>query len=144
MCPDKESDKNNYSSDNKNRTGSINETDVGFSPEISKDIIDDIKNIPKDNAGLIVLKGPIIGEKFFFKDSKTSIGRNIDSDIFLDDITVSRNHALIELIEGKYIFKDVGSLNGSYINGELLNEKILEGNDRIQIGKYVFLFFHIK
>lgn len=135
--PDKGSEK-------QKRTDSIKETEVGYSSEVSKDIIDDIKSIPKDNAGLIVLKGPSIGEKFFIRTKKTNIGRNIDSDIFLDDVTVSRNHAYIENEGEGYFLNDVGSLNGSYINGELVDKKVLKNNDKIQIGKYVFLFFHIK
>lgn len=140
-------EKNNHPTDKedrKNQTDSIKESEIVYSSEISKDIIDDIKTIPKDNAGLIVLKGPIIGEKFFISEEKTNIGRNIDSDIFLDDVTVSRNHAFIEHKDDIYVLNDLGSLNGSYINGELVKSKVLENNDKIQIGKYVFLFFHIK
>lgn len=112
--------------------------------EVSKHILEDLKKIPKGNAGLIVIKGPNIGEKFFLSQvdkARFSIGRSSDSDILLDDITVSRNHAILERTEDSYSITDLGSLNGSYINGKRVENHILNDGDKIQIGKYIFLFF---
>lgn len=65
----------------------------------------------------------------------------MDSDILLDDITVSRQHAIIEKHNEEFIMRDLGSLNGSYVNGEIINESKLHNGDKLQIGKYIFLFF---
>ncbi len=70
-----------------------------------------------------------------------AVGQISESDILLDDITVSRHHAVIEKKDSEYIIKDLESLNGTYINGNIVNEKELSNGDRIQIGKYIFLFF---
>ena len=80
-------------------------------------------------------------EKFLINKDDFNIGRELNSDIFLEDITVSRKHAKIEKINNAFKITDQGSLNGIYINGKLLDEKILENGDRIQIGKYIFYFF---
>jgi hypothetical protein len=124
-----------------NKTDSIKEQKIELIKEISLDILEDLKRIPKDRVGFVVIKGPSIGEKFFVKKPIFNIGRSADSDILLDDITVSRKHAVIKKIDNKYILTDLGSLNGSYVNGEIVNEINLNNGDKIQIGKYVFLFF---
>jgi len=123
------------------KTDSIKEQEIEFVKEISQDILDILHKVPKDRAGLIVIKGPSIGEKFFLNKPSLSIGRRSDSDILLDDITVSRNHAVIEKNNEEYIVKDLESLNGTYLNGKIINESRLGSGDRIQIGKYIFLFF---
>ncbi|MBM3713513.1 MAG: FHA domain-containing protein, partial [Actinobacteria bacterium] len=123
------------------KTSSIKEQEIELEREIPPDILDILRRIPKDRAGLIVLKGPIIGEKFFLKKPSLSIGRRSDSDILLDDITVSRNHAVIEKINNEYVIKDLESLNGTYLNGKIISKSRLNNGDRIQIGKYIFLFF---
>jgi hypothetical protein len=127
---------------NKNNiTNSIKEQKIEFIKEISLEILEDLKRIPKDRVGFVVIKGPSIGEKFFIEKPIFNIGRSADSDVLLDDITVSRKHAVIKKIDNKYILTDLGSLNGSYVNGEIANEINLNNGDKIQIGKYVFLFF---
>ncbi len=123
------------------QTESIKESRIKFTEEISKEILDDLKKLPKGKAGLVVIKGPGIGEKFFLTKSKFEIGRSSDSDILLDDITVSRRHAALEKIEDGYRISDLGSLNGSYINGIRVDSSKLNNGDKIQIGKYIFLFF---
>ena len=123
------------------QTESIKESRIEFTEEISKEILDDLKNLPEGEAGLVVIKGPGIGEKFFLTKSKFEIGRSPDSDILLDDITVSRKHAILEKVKDEYRILDLGSLNGSYINGVRVDSSKLSNGDRIQIGKYVFLFF---
>jgi pSer/pThr/pTyr-binding forkhead associated (FHA) protein len=124
-----------------NITDSIKEQKIEFIKEISFEILEDLKRIPKDSVGLVVIKGPSIGEKFFIAKPIFNIGRSADSDILLDDITVSRKHAVIKKIDNKHVLTDLGSLNGSYVNGVIVNEIELNNGDKIQIGKYVFLFF---
>ncbi|MBM3706717.1 MAG: FHA domain-containing protein [Actinobacteria bacterium] len=123
------------------KTDSIKEQEIELVKEIPQNILDILQKVPKDRAGLIVIKGPSIGEKFLLKKPSLFIGRRSDSDILLDDITVSRNHAVIEKTNEGYIIKDLESLNGTYLNGEIVNKSRLNNGDRIQIGKYIFLFF---
>ena len=124
-----------------NRTGIIKEQEIESIKEISPEILEELKKLPGNRAGLYTLKGPIIGEKFFMDKDSLSIGRSAESDILLDDITVSRHHAIIEKREGNFIIKDLDSLNGTYSNGMIITQSALASGDRIQIGKYVFLFF---
>lgn len=124
-----------------NITDSIKEQEIEIIKEISQDILEKLRSLPKNKIGLMVIKGPIIGERFFIDKSVFTIGRNPDSDILLDDITVSRQHAVIEKIGDDYLIKDMESLNGTYINGKIIELSKLNSGDRIQIGKYLFLFF---
>ena len=124
-----------------NKTDSIKDQTIEYIEEISEDIIQDLKKIEKDKVGLVVIKGPIVGEKFFLTKSTLNIGRSIESDILLDDITVSRKHAIIKKSNGNYTISDLGSLNGTYINSKCVDYLELCNGDRIQIGKYIFLFF---
>ncbi len=127
---------------NNNQTESIKGKKIDFSEEISGSILEDIKKIQEKKSVLVIIKGPNIGDKFIINKSKFSIGRNPESDIFLDDITVSRKHAVLKKVGQNFNLKDTGSLNGSYINGKIVDNSILKNGDKIQIGKYIFLFFH--
>ena len=71
----------------------------------------------------------------------TNIGRHPQSDIPLDDITVSRRHAQVIFFEGKYKVRDVGSLNGTYVNQQRVDEVVLAHGDELQIGKFRLVFF---
>ena len=124
-----------------NKTDSIKIQEIELIKELSQDIIENLKKIPKNKSGIIIIKGPNIGDKFYLTKDKFSIGRSSDSDILLDDITVSRQHATIEKYNEEFIMRDLGSLNGSNINGEIVNESKLNNGDKLQIGKYIFLFF---
>ncbi|GAI51005.1 unnamed protein product [marine sediment metagenome] len=126
---------------NNNKTESIKDKKIEFVEEVSTDILKDIKKISDIGSGLVIIKGPNIGDIFLINKSKFTIGRNPESDIFLDDITVSRKHAVLEKIDKDFRIKDTGSLNGSYVNGQIVENSILKDGDRIQIGKYIFLFF---
>jgi pSer/pThr/pTyr-binding forkhead associated (FHA) protein len=96
------------------------------------------------SAMVFIHRGPQKGARFLVTSEGATIGRSPENAIFLDDVTVSRKHASIELlnVEGKpaFAFKDSGSLNGSYINNESVIEKNLVAGDEIQIGKYHLLF----
>ena len=92
-------------------------------------------------AGLLVVKrGPNAGTRFVLDAPVTRAGRHPESDIFLDDITVSRRHAEFVAHDGSYSVRDVGSLNGTYVNRERIDETQLEPGDEVQIGKFKLLY----
>jgi pSer/pThr/pTyr-binding forkhead associated (FHA) protein len=94
-------------------------------------------------VGLLVVKrGPNAGSRFLLGDSKTTIGRHPDSDIFLDDVTVSRRHAEIQHNEGQFTVTDAGSLNGTYLNRERIEKAMMHSGDELQIGKFRLVFLH--
>jgi len=84
-------------------------------------------------ALLVVKRGPNAGSRFLLDRDTTSAGRHPDSDIFLDDVTVSRRHA-------EFVVIDVGSLNGTYVNREPVDQAVLAGGDEVQIGKFRLVF----
>lgn len=102
---------------------------------------DVIGALPEGSAMLIVLSGPARGARFLLNTSLTTIGRSPDSDIFLDDVTVSRKHAEIRRDENGYQIKDLGSLNGTYINGKVEIEASLNDGIELNIGKFKLHFF---
>ena len=95
-------------------------------------------------ALLVVLRGPNTGARFLLDDDVVSSGRHPESDIFLDDVTVSRQHATFERSGGQFVVKDVGSLNGTYVNRERIDESVLQTGDEVQIGKYRLVFYAAK
>jgi pSer/pThr/pTyr-binding forkhead associated (FHA) protein len=98
--------------------------------------------LPQDSALLIVQRGPDSGSRFLLDADVVTAGRHPDSDIFLDDVTVSRRHAEFRRVDGgKFLVRDVGSLNGTYVNRERIDEATLSGGDEVQIGKYRLVFF---
>jgi pSer/pThr/pTyr-binding forkhead associated (FHA) protein len=122
------------------------DTTITFMPgELESDLEEEIHVSPEELEGgrgvLIVRRGPNAGSKFFLDTPVTQIGRHPDSDIFLDDITVSRRHAEIRQAEGAgFSLHDVGSLNGTYVNRERVEEAELRSGDEIQIGKFKLVF----
>lgn len=92
------------------------------------------------NALLIGINGPALGFRFLLDQLQQKIGRGSAVDIFLDDVTVSRAHAVIENDGGSCLLKDLGSLNGTYCNGANIVEVRLHNGDEIQIGKFRFVF----
>lgn len=94
-----------------------------------------------DHGTLVVRTGPQAGERFVLRDVLTRLGRHPASEISLDDITVSRRHAEITREGRRYVVRDVGSLNGTYVNQERIDEVGLEHGDEVQIGKFRLVFF---
>ena len=90
----------------------------------------------------MVKRGPNIGSRYALSGERTTIGRHPDSDIFLDDVTVSRRHAEIEQHGSTFTVSDVGSLNGTYLNRERLEHGELRSGDELQIGKFRLVFLH--
>ncbi len=98
----------------------------------------DIEELVEAEGAALVIRsgGGRAGESFPINEEKMSIGRTPDAPIFLDDVTVSRNHALlVRRRDGVYI-DDLGSLNGSYVNRKRIESHLLADGDEIQIGKY--------
>ncbi|MFV0463550.1 MAG: FHA domain-containing protein [Nostocoides sp.] len=93
-------------------------------------------------ALLVVLRGANTGARFLLDDSEISIGRQPDRDIFLDDVTVSREHAVFRRTpECTYEVVDVGSLNGTYVNREIVESAELRTGDEVQIGKFRLVYY---
>jgi len=89
---------------------------------------------------LVVRHGPNAGSSYRLEEPLTAIGRHPDSDIFLDDITVSRRHVAVERGDDGYTLRDVGSLNGTYVNHKRVDEARLRHHDEVQIGRYRLSF----
>lgn len=96
--------------------------------------------LPEGSALLLVMRGPNAGSRFRLDGDLTTAGRHPDSDIFLDDVTVSRRHAEFYRRGALFTVRDVGSLNGTYVNRERIEEAELTGGDEVQIGKFRLLF----
>ena len=84
--------------------------------------------------------GPNAGSSFRLDGEHTNVGRHPDSEIFLDDITVSRRHVVLDRTPTGYVLRDVGSLNGTYVNRERVDEALLRHGDEVQIGRYRLSF----
>lgn len=89
---------------------------------------------------LIVRKGVEVGERFYLDQPEVTIGRDPESDIFLNDVTVSRSHALLRIDGGDVMIVDAGSLNGTYVNNEIVDEARLASGDSVQIGRFQMVF----
>jgi pSer/pThr/pTyr-binding forkhead associated (FHA) protein len=96
--------------------------------------------LPPGSALLVVKRGPNAGSRFLLDQPSTTAGRHPNSDIFLDDITVSRRHAEFRCVSGEFQIVDIGSLNGTYVNREPVDAAVLANGDEVQIGKFRLVF----
>lgn len=115
----------------------MSEADAGLSPDDHATI----EALRPGTALLLVLRGPNTGARFLLDAPTTTTGRHPDSDIFLDDVTVSRKHAVFQLEGDSFVVRDVGSLNGTYVNREIVDTAVLRPGDEVQIGKYRLVFY---
>ena len=99
-----------------------------------------MESLPGGTALLVVKRGPNAGSRFLLDSDITTSGRHRESDIFLDDVTVSRRHAEFYRHGDRFTVRDVGSLNGTYVNQERIEEAALNGGDEVQIGKFRLVF----
>jgi pSer/pThr/pTyr-binding forkhead associated (FHA) protein len=117
---------------------------AGLSEDLLKSLTNEQKNVvsnlPKGEGILLVLKGAGVGARFLLDAAETKIGRDTTNEIQLDDITVSRSHAMIIKKDGYHI-KDLGSLNGTYLNAIAVRDTQVNAGDEIQIGKYHLTLF---
>jgi hypothetical protein len=107
-----------------------------------KATLDEILNGSREKSMLIIFKGPAKGSRYLITRGGATIGRSQESEIFLDDVTVSRSHAAITYDDQKshFVISDRSSLNGTYINGSICETKNLSHGDEVQIGKFHLLF----
>ena len=96
--------------------------------------------LPLGSALLVVTRGPNAGSRFMLDSDLTTAGRHPESDIFLDDVTVSRRHAEFYRHPRGFTVRDVGSLNGTYVNRERIEEADLNDGDEVQVGKFRLMF----
>lgn len=109
--------------------------------ELSPDVERAVEALPPGSALLVVERGPDTGARYLLNSDTVAAGRHPDSDIFLDDITVSRHHATFARDRTGYILSDGGSLNGTYVNRVLIEGSVtLRTGDEVQIGKYRLVY----
>jgi pSer/pThr/pTyr-binding forkhead associated (FHA) protein len=105
------------------------------------DVVVNLNELPQDSGVLLVRSGPQAGLRLPLDQDVTSLGRHPDSDVLLDDITVSRRHAeIVRMADGGYLVRDVGSLNGTYVNRERVDERHLAHGDEVQVGKFKMVY----
>lgn len=96
--------------------------------------------LPPTSALLIMQRGPSSGARFLLDAERTVAGRSPSADIFLDDVTVSRKHVeFVRELDG-FVVRDVGSLNGTYVNRNRIDQALLRPGDEVQIGKFRMTF----
>ena len=122
------------------------DTTLTFNPvdveeETGEEVSLPLHELEKGQALLVVKRGPNAGSNFLIDKDVTTAGRHPESDIFLDDVTVSRRHAEVQRRDGRFFVVDKGSLNGTYVNRERVDETELAAGDELQIGKFKLVFF---
>jgi pSer/pThr/pTyr-binding forkhead associated (FHA) protein len=127
-------------------SSSSDPTTITFFPAESSDPVDDevaveSLELATEAGSLVVRRGPNAGSRYVLDDHMTTIGRDPGSTIFLDDVTVSRRHAELTNDGGAYVVRDVGSLNGTYVNRARVDEARLANGDELQIGTFKLSFF---
>jgi pSer/pThr/pTyr-binding forkhead associated (FHA) protein len=123
--------------------GGLEQIEPGAEAEVSLSKADQatVDALRAGTALLVVLRGPNTGARFLLDDDEVNSGRHPDSDIFLDDVTVSRKHAVFRREGDTFVVRDVGSLNGTYVNRERIDEVTLQTGDEVQIGKFRLVFY---
>ena len=109
-------------------------------PGPDDDVQVSLSNITRGTAILVLRGGEGEGQHFVLSSAMTNIGRHADSDIALDDITVSRRHCDVIQESGRFVVRDVGSLNGTYVNQKRVDSAELTQGDELQIGKFHLVF----
>lgn len=106
------------------------------------DVAFDRAQFPPEAGLLVVKRGPKAGSRYALDRDVITAGRDPASDIFLDDVTVSRRHVEIHRSGNRYVARDLGSLNGTYINSKPIDEAELRDGDELRIGMFKLVFFH--
>ena len=123
-------------------TTTITTTPQEVENEVESEVVAPVEELRENTAMLVVRRGPNAGSRFLLDKDVTTAGRHPESDIFLNDITVSRRHAEIRRgPDGTFTVHDVGSLNGTYLNRERVDDDELANGDELQVGKYKLVFF---
>jgi len=117
------------------------ETTQTFSAEEADEVLGTLDDLGVEGPALVVRSGGgRSGESFLPQDERTTIGRSPDCGVFLDDVTVSRRHAVLVRRNGRWYIEDQGSLNGTFVNRRRVESAELEDGDELQIGKYRLTF----
>jgi pSer/pThr/pTyr-binding forkhead associated (FHA) protein len=109
--------------------------------EAGEEVFQPAEDLERGQALLVVKRGANAGSTFLIDKDVTTAGRHPESDIFLDDVTVSRRHAEVRRTGEEFLVRDLGSLNGTYVNRERVDETKLASGDELQIGKFKLVFF---
>jgi pSer/pThr/pTyr-binding forkhead associated (FHA) protein len=120
--------------------GLVPEEGTVLASGLTPDAVAAIEALPPTSALLVVQRGPNAGARFLLDAPVTTAGRSTKADIFLDDVTVSRVHAEFGADVGVFTVRDAGSLNGTYVNRQRVDEARLQPGDEVQIGKYRLTF----
>jgi hypothetical protein len=110
-------------------------------PHLSEDDKQAIAALPRNSALLVAHSGANQGARFLLDQDLTSVGRHPEAGIFLDDVTVSRRHVEFTRQGTSFNVKDLGSLNGTYVNHDRVDEYALKPGDEVQIGKFRLTFY---
>ena len=122
---------------------SRDETTLAFTPEDEEDATSTLEDVGVKGPALVVRSGGgRAGETFHPAGERTAIGRSPDCEIFLDDVTVSRQHAFLVERDGQFYIEDEGSLNGTFLNRHRIESARVDDGDEIQIGKYRLTFLN--
>ena len=117
------------------------ETTMSFNMDDDGDEVDLLESLGIKGPALVVRSGGgMAGQSFQPNDGRTLIGRSPECEIFLDDVTVSRRHAELVRDGDTFSIRDLGSLNGTYVNRRRIESTVLENDDEVQIGKYRLTF----
>ena len=117
------------------------QTTMNYSPGESPESLPPLSRQLPERATLVIRSGGgRAGETYELTGERTTIGRHPDSDVFLDDVTVSRNHAVVSREDDAYVIADQGSLNGTYVNRRRIERQTLLDGDELQVGKYKLTF----
>jgi pSer/pThr/pTyr-binding forkhead associated (FHA) protein len=108
--------------------------------DLDEDLGAMLEELPEGMGMLVVRRGPNAGSRFVLDDDVTALGRHPESDIFLDDITVSRRHASVQRTPDGYAVSDAGSLNGTYVDHRRVEQAPLHNFAELQIGRFVLVF----
>lgn len=115
-------------------------TSTGDRP-LTKEDRDTIMRLSDGTALLISTRGAVSGSRYLLDEDEITVGRDPRADILLDDSTVSRSHAVFRRVNGAYSVIDAGSLNGTYVNRQRVDQKQLNNGDEIMIGKFRLVYF---
>lgn len=115
-------------------------TSTGDRP-LTKEDLDTIMRLSDGTALLISTRGAVSGSRYLLDEDEITVGRDLRADILLDDSTVSRSHAVFRRVNGAYSVIDAGSLNGTYVNRQRVDQKQLNNGDEIMIGKFRLVYF---
>ncbi len=115
-------------------------TSTGDRP-LTKEDLDTIMRLSDGTALLISTRGAVSGSRYLLDEDEITVGRDPRADILLDDSTVSRSHAVFRRVNGAYSVIDAGSLNGTYVNRQRVDQKQLNNGDEMMIGKFRLVYF---